>query len=64
LDFRQLHPQVRTLRIRPGWPLRAIVNREQHEAAPAELRRWVWAGGRKHTGLVRRRNEKAELYVG
>ena len=27
--------------------LRRKVNRGEHDAVPAELRRWVWAGGRK-----------------
>ena len=43
--------------------LRRKVNREEHDAVPAELRRWVWAGGRRLKGLVRRREAEAELYV-
>ena len=42
--------------------LRKKVNREEHEAVPTELRRWVWAGGRKLKGLVRRRAAEASLY--
>ena len=35
--------------------LRRKVNREEHEEVPAEFMRWVWVGGRKLRGLVRRR---------
>ena len=43
--------------------LRRKVNREEHGTVPAEFRRWVWAGGRKLKGLVRRREAEAELYA-
>lgn len=43
--------------------LRRVVNREEHEAAPAQLRRWVYARGRKLRGLVRRREAEANLYL-
>jgi lysozyme len=39
--------------------LRRKINREEHEDVPAEFLRWVWAGGKKLCGLVRRR--KAEI---
>lgn len=42
--------------------LRWKVNREEHEAAPAEFVKWVWAGGRKLEGLIRRREAEAALY--
>ncbi|MCH2547476.1 MAG: lysozyme [Alphaproteobacteria bacterium] len=42
--------------------LRRKVNREEHNAVPREFRRWVWAGGRKLRGLIRRRRAEAELY--
>lgn len=42
--------------------LRRKVNREEHEEVPHEFMRWVWAGGRKLKGLVRRRFTEAELY--
>lgn len=42
--------------------LRRKVNREEHEDVPAEFMRWVWAGGRKLKGLVRRREAEAGLY--
>ncbi len=44
--------------------LRRKVNREEHDAVPVEFRRWVWAGGRKLKGLVRRREAEAEFYAG
>ena len=44
--------------------LRRKVNREEHGAVPAEFRRWVWASGQKLTGLERRREAEASLYVG
>ena len=43
--------------------LRRKVNREEHEAVPAEFQRWVWAGGRRLKGLVRRREAEAALYA-
>ena len=44
--------------------LRRKINREEHDAVPAEFRRWVWAGGRKLKGLIRRREAEAVLYDG
>ena len=44
--------------------LRRKVNRGEHDAVPAEFRRWVWAGGRKLNGLVRRREAEAAFYAG
>ena len=43
--------------------LRRRVNRGDHAAVPAEFRKWVWAGGRKLQGLVRRRGVEAALYA-
>ena len=43
--------------------LRRKVNREEHDAVPTEFRRWVWAGGRKLKGLVRRREAEPALYA-
>lgn len=43
--------------------LRRVINCGEHEAVPAELMRWVWAGGRKLPGLVRRRAAEAALYT-
>lgn len=42
--------------------LRRKVNREEHAEVPAEFMRWVWAGGRKLKGLIRRREAEANLY--
>ena len=42
--------------------LRRKVNRKEHAHVPAEFMRWVWAGGRKLTGLIRRRRAEAEAY--
>ena len=44
--------------------LRRRVNREEHGGVPAEFRRWVWAGGRKLKGLIRRREAEAGFYAG
>lgn len=42
--------------------LRRKVNREEHDDVPAELMKWVWAGGRKLKGLVKRRAAEGALY--
>lgn len=44
--------------------LRRKINREDHADAPAEFRKWVWAGGSKLNGLVKRRKAEAEMYSG
>ena len=44
--------------------VRRKVNREEHDAVPAEFRRWNWAGGCRLKGLVRRREAEAVLYAG
>ena len=43
--------------------LRRKVNRKEHHAVAAELMRWVWAGGRKLPGLIKRRAAEARLYT-
>lgn len=43
--------------------LRRKVNRGEHEAVPAELMKWIWAGGRRLPGLLRRRREEAACYA-
>jgi len=43
--------------------LRRKVNREDHAHVPTEFMRWVWAGGRKLRGLIRRRSAEADLYL-
>lgn len=42
--------------------LRRKINAGLHEEIPAELMRWVYAGGKKLAGLVRRRQAEANLY--
>ncbi len=44
--------------------LRRKVNRQEHIEVPAEFVRWVYAGGRKLPGLVKRRRCEARLYCG
>ncbi len=43
--------------------LRRKINREEHAEVPEQFMRWVWAGGRKLKGLVRRRAAEAGLYT-
>ena len=43
--------------------LRRKVNREEHSDVPDEFRKWIWGGGRKLPGLIRRREAEAMLYV-
>lgn len=43
--------------------LRRKVNREEHGEVPAQFKRWVWAGGRKLNGLIKRRSAEAGLYI-
>lgn len=42
--------------------LRQKVNREEHEDVPAELMKWVRAGGKIERGLQRRRQAEAAMY--
>ena len=44
--------------------LRSKVNREDHAYVPDEFRKWVWGGGHKLPGLIRRREAEAILYLG
>ncbi len=43
--------------------LRRKVNREEHDEAPEQFMRWVWAGGRRLRGLVKRREAEIGLYT-
>ena len=43
--------------------LRRKINREEHADVPEQFMRWVWAGGRKLKGLVRRREAESDLYI-
>lgn len=42
--------------------LRQKINRGEHEAAPAELMRWIWVLGKKSPGLIKRRQAEGLLY--
>ena len=42
--------------------LRRKINRQEYSSAPGELRRWVWADGRKLRGLMRRREAESNIY--
>lgn len=42
--------------------LRRKINARDYQGAADEFSRWVFAGGRKLTGLVRRRAEEKELF--
>jgi GH24 family phage-related lysozyme (muramidase) len=42
--------------------LRRKLNRKDYAGASREFSRWVWAGGRRLKGLVRRRQAEAELF--
>jgi len=43
--------------------LRRKINREEHAEVPEQFMRWVWAGGRKLKGLVRRRASEVVRYT-
>ena len=43
--------------------LRRRVNREDYEGAAEEFPRWVFAGGRKLKGLVKRRYAERQLFL-
>ncbi len=43
--------------------LRRKVNREEHDEVPPQFLRWVWAGGRRLRGLVKRREEESLFYT-
>lgn len=41
--------------------LRKRINKGEWEKVPKELRKWVWAGGKKLKGLMRRREAEIKL---
>ena len=43
--------------------LRRKINREEHADVPEQFMRWVWAGGRRMKGLVRRREAESFCYL-
>lgn len=46
----------------PGWTLWRTLKARDFDAVPAQLVRFVYAGGRKLAGLVARRNAEVELW--
>ncbi|WP_428246740.1 lysozyme [Ferrovibrio sp.] len=46
-----------------GSTMRALINRGDFEAVPAELRKWVYGGGQRLPGLVARREAEAALWL-
>jgi lysozyme len=44
--------------------LRGKINRGEHEEVPGELKKWIWSGGRRWPGLLRRRIAEGMLYEG
>ena len=43
--------------------LRQVINRGDLDEAPDQIRRWVYAGGRRLNGLVKRREIEARLFA-
>lgn len=43
--------------------LRIKLNRGEFDEIPSEFLRWVWAGGRKSAGLLRRREAESRLFA-
>lgn len=43
--------------------LRRKLNRQDYVSAAGELRRWIWAGGRKLKGLIKRREAEKGLFI-
>jgi hypothetical protein len=41
-----------------------LLNKRIYPAVPAQLRRWIYAGGRKRTGIVNRREKEIEMWEG
>jgi lysozyme len=43
--------------------LRAKLNREEYREAADQFRYWVWAGGKRLRGLVRRREAERQMFM-
>ena len=43
--------------------LRRKVNRRAHNEVPEQFMRWVWAGGRRLNGLLKRRSCESLMYI-
>lgn len=41
-----------------------MLNRGEYAAVPAQMRRWVYAGGRKLKGLAKRREQEIKMWSG
>lgn len=44
-----------------GSTLRRLINAGQYDDAAEEIKKWVWAGGRKLPGLILRRSAESEI---
>ena len=44
--------------------LRRKINRGDYIGAANEFPRWIWAGGRKLKGLIKRRNDERLMFLG
>jgi lysozyme len=42
--------------------MRQKINRDEHELVPEEFMKWVWAGGKKQAGLIKRRLLESNIY--
>lgn len=43
--------------------LRSRLNRGEYHGASEEFLKWVWAGGKKLSGLIKRRTEESDLFL-
>jgi len=43
--------------------LRSVINRQEYDEAPDQIRRWIYAGGRRLNGLIKRREIEARLFA-
>jgi lysozyme len=43
--------------------LRTLINREEYDRAAGEFSKWVWAGGEKKKGLIRRRAAEKMMFL-
>ncbi len=44
--------------------MRKRVNEERHPLVPGEMKRWVYVGTTRLSGLIKRRNAEATMYMG
>ena len=43
--------------------LRRVINRGEYKAAPEQFERWIYAGKRRLSGLIRRRNAEIKIFL-